>query len=98
MIGSISPTIIPFIACAGTAQEAWTILANTYAKPSRGCIKQVKNQLKNPSKGSRTITEFLHSVKASADELAILGAPMDPEDLTEKFWMVSMMTTKNLFV
>jgi hypothetical protein len=98
LIDSISPTIIPFIACAGTAQEAWTILANTYAKPSRGRIKQVKNQLKNPSKGSRTITEFLHSVKANADELAILGAPMDPEDLTEKFWMVSMMTTKNLFV
>jgi hypothetical protein len=84
LIGSISPTIIPFIACAGTAQEAWTILANTYAKPSRGRIKQVKNQLKNPSKGSQTITEFLHSVKASADELAILGAPMDPEDLIEK--------------
>jgi hypothetical protein len=84
LIGSISPTIIPFIACAGTTQEAWTILANTYAKPSRGRIKQVKNQLKNPSKGSQTITEFLHSVKASADELAILGAPMDPEDLTEK--------------
>jgi len=26
---------------AKTSQEAWTILANTYAKPSRGRIKQV---------------------------------------------------------
>ena len=83
LIGSLSPTIIPFIACAKTAQEAWNILANTYAKPSRGRIKQIKNQLKHPSKGSQSITEFLHSVKATADELAILGAPMDPEDLTD---------------
>nr|TKR83789.1 hypothetical protein D5086_0000265600 [Populus alba] len=83
LIGSISPTIIPFIACAKTAQEAWNILASTYAKPSRGRIKQVKHQLKHPSKGSRSVTEFLHSVKASADELAILGAPMDPEDITD---------------
>jgi len=30
-----------FIAQAKTSQEAWTILANTYAKPSRGRIKQV---------------------------------------------------------
>ncbi|KAL5816439.1 hypothetical protein ACOSQ3_024817 [Xanthoceras sorbifolium] len=30
------------------------------------------------------ITNFIHSIKARADELAILGAPMDQEDLTEK--------------
>ena len=71
LIGFLSPTIIPFIACVGTAQEAWIILANTYVKHSRGRIKQVKNQLKNPSKGSLSITEFFHSVKAYADELAI---------------------------
>ena len=31
LIGSLSVTIIPFIARAGAAREAWTILANTYA-------------------------------------------------------------------
>ena len=84
LIGSLSPTIIPFIARAKTSQEAWTILANTYAKPSRGRIKQVKTLLKNTTKGTMNITDFLQSVKARADELAILGAPMDEEDLIEK--------------
>nr|CAN80108.1 hypothetical protein VITISV_035396 [Vitis vinifera] len=84
LIGSLSPTIISFIARANTSREAWTILANTYVKPSRGRIKQVKNLLKNPSKGTMTVTDFLHSVKARTDELAILGAPMEEEDLTEK--------------
>ncbi|KAL6321984.1 hypothetical protein AAG906_035903 [Vitis piasezkii] len=84
LIGSLSPTIISFIAHANTSHEAWTILANTYAKPSRGRIKQVKNLLKNPSKGTMTVTDFLHYVKARTDELAILGALMEEEDLTEK--------------
>ncbi|ESR37344.1 hypothetical protein CICLE_v10030281mg, partial [Citrus x clementina] len=84
LIGSLSPTIISFIAHANTSREAWTVLANTYAKPSRGRIKQVKNLLKNPTKGTMTVTDFLHSVKARTDELAILGAPMEEEDLIEK--------------
>ena len=47
LVGFLSPTIIPFAARAKTSQEAWSILANTYATPSRGRIKQVKNILKN---------------------------------------------------
>lgn len=90
IVGSISPTIIPFIAQAKTSREAWTILANTYAKPSRGRIKQVKSQLKKITKGPEGITEFLQTVKAKADELALLG-----ELLHTKFLMDSGMITKN---
>jgi hypothetical protein len=48
-----------FIAQAQTSKEAWTILANRYAKPSRGRIKQVKNQLKHITKGSMGVSKFL---------------------------------------
>ncbi|KAA8515450.1 hypothetical protein F0562_018939 [Nyssa sinensis] len=84
IIGSLSPTLIPFITRATTSRQAWTILANTYAQPSRSRIKQVKGHLKNPTKGSQSITDFLQSVKARADELALLGVLMDDDDLTEK--------------
>ena len=84
IIGSISHTIIPFIAQAKTAREAWTMLDTTYAKPSRGRIKQAKSQLKMITKGSDSVTAFLQSIKAKADELALLGAPLDAEDLTDK--------------
>lgn len=84
LIGSLSPTIIPFIAQATTSREAWTILANTYAKPSRGHIKQIKTHLKHITKGSQSISEYLQAIKSRADELAILGAPLDEDDLTDK--------------
>ncbi|KAA8547286.1 hypothetical protein F0562_003850 [Nyssa sinensis] len=83
-VGSLSPTIIPFIARAKTSEKAWLILANTYAKPSRGRIKQIKNQIKNLTKGSQSVTDFLQSVKGRANELAILRAPMDEDNLTDK--------------
>ena len=84
IIGSLSHTIILFIARATTAREACIILATTYAKPFRGRIKQAKSQLKMITKGSDIVTTFLQSIKAKADELALLGAPLDAEDLTEK--------------
>nr|TKS05086.1 hypothetical protein D5086_0000131830 [Populus alba] len=30
-----------------------------------------------------TITDFVYSIKARSDELAVLGAPLDADDLTE---------------
>ncbi|KAK0599109.1 hypothetical protein LWI29_002433 [Acer saccharum] len=84
IIGSISPSIIPFIASARTAHDAWTALANTYAKPSRGHIMHLKGVLTNISKGSQSITEFLQHAKSIADELAMLDAPENSEDLTVK--------------
>ena len=84
IIGSLSPTIIPLIAQAKTSREAWNILADTYAKPSRGRIKHVKGHLKKITKGSKSVTKFLQAIKARVDELALLGAPLEAEDLTEK--------------
>jgi hypothetical protein len=84
ILGSLSPTIMSFIAQAQTSKEAWTILADTYAKPSCGRIKQVKNQLKQITKGSMGVSEFLQTMKARDDELAILGALVDIEDLLER--------------
>jgi hypothetical protein len=62
----------------------WNILVATYATPSRGCIKQVNANLKLLTKGTLSIIDFLQLVKAMADELAVLGALVDNEDLTDK--------------
>nr|GMD40730.1 Retrovirus-related Pol polyprotein from transposon RE1 [Ipomoea batatas] len=54
--GTLSSTIGPLISSARTFREAWNILANTYARPTRGYIKQLKDQLKNIIKGGSTVT------------------------------------------
>ncbi|XP_019190598.1 PREDICTED: uncharacterized protein LOC109185055 [Ipomoea nil] len=82
--GTLSSAVRPLISSAQTSHEAWNILANTYARPTRGHIKKLKDQLKNIIKGGSTINEYIHQLKRVVDELALLGKPMEPEDITDK--------------
>lgn len=68
---------------ATTTSEVWNILATTFGKPNRGYILQLKHQIRKSVKGTRTITEYLHAIRTKADDLALVGKPLDPEDLTE---------------
>lgn len=81
-MGSIEVAHQPLIATAAMALEARNLLASTYAKPSRGHIKQLKQQLKHSVKGSKSIDEYMQLIRAKADALALLGNAVDPEDLT----------------
>jgi len=84
IVGNLSPLLISFVARTTSSHDAWHVLATTYAKPSHGRIRQVKNQLKNLTKGSMSITDFVYFIKARSDELVVLGAPMDTDDVTEQ--------------
>ena len=60
------------------------VLANTYVRPSRGHIKQIKEQIKHTTTGTKTILEYIQFIKIRAIELMSLSKPMDHEDLLEK--------------
>ncbi|CAH9148740.1 unnamed protein product [Cuscuta epithymum] len=79
LIGTLTSSVVSLITRANTTKDAWNTLSSVYAQPSRGHIKQLKSQLKKYSKGSKTITEYMHFIKNAADELALLGpAPSSP--------------------
>ncbi|KAE8676754.1 hypothetical protein F3Y22_tig00111582pilonHSYRG01003 [Hibiscus syriacus] len=79
LLGAISISLQPLIAHTTTSLDAWQTLANTYAKPSRGHIKQLKEQLKRCTKGSKSISECMQAIKTRTDELSLLGKPIDDE-------------------
>ncbi|KAK5784610.1 hypothetical protein PVK06_039136 [Gossypium arboreum] len=80
LVGTISPNLVPRITQSKTSRDAWQALANTYAFPSYGHIKQIKDNLKNISKGSQSITDYMQAIKTKADELVTLGKPLDNEN------------------
>ncbi|KAK5784394.1 hypothetical protein PVK06_038917 [Gossypium arboreum] len=84
LVGTISQKLVPLVLWCTTSAETWTVLVNIYAHPSRGNIKQIKDNLKNISKGSQTIIDYIQAIKIKADELATLGKPLDIDDLIEK--------------
>lgn len=80
LLGSLSLSVQPIVARSTTSREIWQTLYHTYGKPSRGHIKQIKQQLKQSSKGNKSINDYMRSI---IDQLALLGSPLDHEDLLD---------------
>ncbi|CAH9070962.1 unnamed protein product [Cuscuta epithymum] len=83
LIGTLTSSVVSLITRAKTTKDAWDTLSSVYAQPSRGHIKQLKSQMRKYTKGSKTITEYMHFLKTAADELALLGKPLDHEDFID---------------
>ncbi|KAL8506951.1 hypothetical protein ACS0TY_017731 [Phlomoides rotata] len=65
-------------------RATWDILATTYGKPTRDRIITLKSKLHNPTKGDRSITDYMFDIKSMVDELSLLGVLTDHKDLTLK--------------
>ena len=85
LVGFIFAPLIPLIQQSSTSCDAWLTLTNTFAHPSHGHIKQIKDQLKHAIKGSQTMIEYMQFIKCHVNQLAALGKPLDHEDLIEIF-------------
>lgn len=73
----------PIVARSTTSREIWETFHRTYGKPTRGHVKQIKQQLKQISKGNNTINDYMRSIIDKSDQLALLCAPYDHEDLLD---------------
>lgn len=84
IVGTVSPSLQPLISRSSSSLVAWQTLAKTFASPSRGHIKQIKTRMRNITKGSRSVTEYMCDMKTCADQLASLDNPMKEEDIVDK--------------
>lgn len=84
LMGTLSTPVLPLVSRTTTTREAWTILASTYNNPSRSHILQLRQNLNNITKTTQTITDYMNTIKTSADHLALMGKPLDHEDIIDK--------------
>ena len=82
ILASTSPSITPLIATAKTSHGAWKKLKTLYASRSRTRAMQLKEELTLIQRGNRSITDYLHAVKALADEITIIDHSISDDDLT----------------
>ena len=83
LLGAISTSLQPLLSAAQTANEIWTTLSSTYAKPSRAHFKQLWQQLKHWKKEEETIDDYLLGLTTRFDQIALLGKPLDHGDQIE---------------
>ncbi|WVY94396.1 hypothetical protein V8G54_033484 [Vigna mungo] len=66
---------------ATSSADAWKRLMKAYANRSRTRIMSLKERLASITKGNSSISEYLQSIRFLADELALIGHPVDDLDL-----------------
>ncbi|KAH0715260.1 hypothetical protein KY284_008165 [Solanum tuberosum] len=80
IMASVEPTITSNVVATNSAKSAWDALHTTYANKSQTRVFNLHDQLARVTKDSRSITEYLHTIRSFSDELAIVGAPVsNPE-------------------
>ena len=84
LVGTLSQNLVPLVSLTATSHEAWEILAKTYANPSRGHLKQIKDHLTSITKTTQSISDYMQAIKTCTDRLASMGKPMDHEDIIDK--------------
>lgn len=84
LLGAITTTLQPLLSTANTSAEIWSTLSSTYAKPTRGHINQLRQQLKYWTKGTKSIDEYYQGLTTRYDQLALLGKAIDLEDQIEQ--------------
>ncbi|KAF8393787.1 hypothetical protein HHK36_019985 [Tetracentron sinense] len=52
-----------------------------FANQSRAHVSHIKQQLQNLRQGSKSCSDYLQFAKGMADQLAVIGKPLDDEDL-----------------
>lgn len=78
----MSKPVMPLIAMADTSLKAWTKLNRLFTNRSRTRVMQIKESLMLNQRGTWTISEFLLSIKATVDELALIDTPLSNDDIT----------------
>ncbi|KAK2457784.1 putative mitochondrial protein [Trifolium repens] len=83
ILTTLSDEVASLVSQTRTSHDLWELLKNTYAKASRSHLKQLKERLRMASKGTQSITTYMHSLKQTADLLASLGSAVSVEDMTD---------------
>ncbi|PNX80561.1 hypothetical protein L195_g036565 [Trifolium pratense] len=81
IISSVDASIITMLGNVKNSKQAWDTLTKMFASKTRSRIMHLKERLSRSTKGSKSIAEYLHGIKALSDELAIISSPVDDVDL-----------------
>jgi len=81
ILSSVDASIIAMLGNVKNSKQAWDILNKMFASKTRARTMHLKERLTRSSKGSKSVSEYLQSIKIISDELAIINKLVDDDDL-----------------
>ncbi|CAL8993827.1 unnamed protein product, partial [Prunus brigantina] len=81
ILASVSESVISLLVAASTSKAAWDKLNMLYAIRTHFRVMSLKERLTLARRDSKSVMKFLQSIKALADELALIDSPIFDDDL-----------------
>lgn len=81
LTATLTPGLYTTVLHLSTSHEVWSILEKRFTSLSRSHVHQLKNKLNNVSKKSKPMEEYLEQIKDIANQLALVSASVDDDDL-----------------
>ncbi|XP_020231816.1 uncharacterized protein LOC109812297 [Cajanus cajan] len=81
LLGSYSPDAQIVVSSTTSSTGAWQKLQKAYANRSHARIMSLKERLSSITKGTSSVHDYLRNIRSIADELALIGHPVDDIDL-----------------
>lgn len=78
---SLTDEVLAYVAHCTTSHAIWMALTSAFASQSRAQTIQVWFQLSTILKTTQTASEYFMQIKCLADDLAIAGQPLTPNDV-----------------
>ncbi|KAF7813229.1 Retrovirus-related Pol polyprotein from transposon TNT 1-94 [Senna tora] len=83
LIGSMAEEMVTRMVGKSTLQQVWTRLDEFFAEQTKAKERLLKVQLRSTKKGSKSMSEYLLSIKKVIDELVSIGAPISDHEHIE---------------
>ena len=81
IIGSVSANLSSLVSATITSHEAWTKLQKTYANRSRTRMLGLRDKLIKTRKDNSSIDVYMQAIKRISDDLALIGHPLNDDEL-----------------
>ncbi|KAI0488890.1 hypothetical protein KFK09_028729 [Dendrobium nobile] len=81
LFATITPSILPYVITATSAQEVWTTLERRLQPTNRSRVLQLKNELHHIQLKNLSMQQYLTQIKHIVDNIAAFGSKLDPEDI-----------------
>jgi hypothetical protein len=97
IISTLSEKVLSQVYGLDTSRLIWVALQNKFASQSQSRISHIKRQLQCLRQGSKSCSEYITDAKSLADQLAVIGKPIDDDDLIN-FALSGLNPTFNAFI
>ena len=85
LLNLLSPDILSHVLGMDSTIEAWSVLSKMFSTASRTKVQHLRSALNDTKKSTMSVHQYFTTMKGFASELAVVGKPLEEDELIGHF-------------